>query len=987
MKKRMLRLLSLLLIPILLLLFSAFCLPAQYSHTYLAALVDKAKALKNAQSPRVILVGGSGTAFQADCELLETLLPGRRAVNFGLYAELGTAVMLELCLPDVQSGDIVVFSPELSGQTLSDWFGAESMWQAAEEAPALLARLDASRWEAMLAAFPRYAAQKARFFLFGGKPEGNGVYARAAFTDRGDIRPSLRSANQMIGGWDANMPLRFDPSLPTEELIARVNAFASACEKKGAKLYFRFCPMNADAMPEEEKQKAAAFTAQLQEQLRCDILGSADRALMASGWFYDTNFHLNGAGAQKNTLLLAQELAQALGVDLPASLPEPTLPEAEDAFSPNGEKEDEACFVYDASQPGALIITGLTEEGKAREALAVPAHHSGLPVLSFTADAFAGNHKLRELTIQSNIRAIPDGAFRDCDSLTAIVLLQEEPSRCAVGKDLLLGTSARVLVPEGRYGSYCTDYFWAPHAARLQPIADLNAPSPTPAPTESPAPKRVWRIRYEGNGGTVRGQEKTSLSREITYAHRRENTLQGTVWFQREGWLLTGWSTEKEGGGLSVGLGSRIDPHQAETLYAQWLPCAPDEDFSWAIEGQSAVITGYRGKDAVCVLPEAHDGLPVRVIRAGAFADRQFSRLVLSPSLRTVEAGAFVNCEIQEMLLYDSLREISDFSFSACALPRTLRINAAVSPAYSGSYFDAFQDKYDYLLSLRGKKKLVLSSGSSGRYGYASPLLKEAFPDLEPVNMGVYAYTSALPQLQLILPQMEEGDILLYSPEFDAVQEQFCVSSRLDAGFWAMMESNYDTASMLDMRAFSGVFDSLGEYLRVRARMPARDYALSPAHFDDDGNAYDFSTYNQYGDFILPRPLGDTDERLRHNIADYTANSFPPETVQCLNAALAPFTEKGVSVYFTYTPRNVNSLTEESTLENRAALHEHLKAGLSVPVISEIEDSLLPGRYFWLIDSHTGDEGAIIRTRRVIRDLEHVLHPISEPQEERSPGS
>ena len=45
-----------------------------------------------------------------------------------------------------------------------------------------------------------------------------------------------------------------------------------------------------------------------------------------------------------------------------------------------------------------------------------------------------------------------------------------------------------------------------------------------------------------------------------------------------------------------------------------------------------------------------------------------------------------------ELVLFDSLREVGDDCFSDCALPRTLRINAAVAPVYSGSYFDTFSD-------------------------------------------------------------------------------------------------------------------------------------------------------------------------------------------------------------------------------------------------------------------------------------------------------
>ena len=209
-KKQAVCLAVLLLIVPALLLFFAFCLPAQYGKTYLAALADKAAALDRAESPKIVLIGGSGAAFGFDCELLEKQFPDYQAVNFGLYAGLGTTVMLELALPSLSSGDIVIFSPELSKQTLSDWFDALSMWQAAEENPALLLCLDASRWQDMLAAFPHYAAQKARFVLFGTGADGTGIYARSSFTEKGDILPSLRPANQMPGGWDMNMPLRFD---------------------------------------------------------------------------------------------------------------------------------------------------------------------------------------------------------------------------------------------------------------------------------------------------------------------------------------------------------------------------------------------------------------------------------------------------------------------------------------------------------------------------------------------------------------------------------------------------------------------------------------------------------------------------------------------------------------------------------------------------------------------------------------------------------
>lgn len=42
-------------------------------------------------------------------------------------------------------------------------------------------------------------------------------------------------------------------------------------------------------------------------------------------------------------------------------------------------------------------------------------------------------------------------------------------------------------------------------------------------------------------------------------------------------------------------------------------------------------------------------------------------------------------------------------------------------------------------------------------------------------------------------------------------------------------------------------------------------------------------------------------------------------------------------------------------------------------VISELEDSLYPGTYFYLIDSHLSSQGAALRTRQVIESLKPWL--------------
>ncbi len=951
----------------------AFALPAQYDQAYLAGLQDKWDALAAAPSPRIVIAGGSGAAFGVRCDLLEQELPGYSVVNFGLYAGLGTTVTLELIRPLLRSGDIVIFSPEQSAQTLSDFFHAPSMWQAADGRPELLSALDGRRWGPMAGAFPAFAGDKARLCRDGSAPAGEGVYARSSFNHYGDMDCPGREQNVMAGGFDPNMPISFDPALPSEDFFAAVNGFARWCGEHGVTLCYRFCPMNAAAIPDGGLSRLDGYANVLRERLDCPVLGDPAQAVLDAGWFFDTNFHLNASGAVANTAILAGELKAALDIPGPVSIPLPELPPLAGAGLTEGDNRDGGCFLYEDAGDGLRLI-GLTTEGAGRESLTLPVSHGGMPVVSLAPAVFAGNARVREIVVQGNLRGLEDGSFEGCAALERLMLAQADPEKCAVGPGLLKGTDALVYVPPGRLSAYATNYFWAAHASRLREDSQTaQLPEPSAAPSAPPAVSGP-SIRYEGNGGTLRAWEGDAIALPVDNAHLRVNTAQGTGYFRREGYVLTGWNTAPDGSGERIGLGSRTERRDGLALYAQWAKVSPEGSFSYEFREGQAWITGYSGAAPRCVVPEELGGSPVRGICAGAFRDGAFEELILPHTLYTVEGGAFHGCAVREITLFDTLREVSDESFQDCRGLKTLHVNAATSPVYSGSYFDTFSDKYDWLLSLKGRKKLVLASGSSGRYGYDSPALAAAFPDYVPANMGVYAYTNALPQLELIRGLMEEGDVLLSAPEFDAAEEQFCASSRLDAPFWAMMESNYDAAALLDLRNYSGVLDSLGEYLAARRGMAGRNYGESPASYDDDGNRYAFATYNQYGDLTLPRPNGERDVCLRHNIADYTTANITPGRVEALNDVYRRFLDGGIAVYFTYTPRNRNSLTADSTPATRRELHNYLTEHLCVPVISDIEDSLYAGNYFYLIDSHLSGEGAAIRTKRVIEDLRPYLN-------------
>ena len=543
------------------------------------------------------------------------------------------------------------------------------------------------------------------------------------------------------------------------------------------------------------------------------------------------------------------------------------------------------------------------------------------------------------------------------------------PSECTVSGGLLRGTDAWILVDSELEAAYKTDYFWAVHAARVRGMHE-TAEDDTVQSTVSPTPiAEASGIRFDGNGGYATGEPTSDfLEIPLSQTHLRTNTPDALA-FTRPGYALIGWNTAADGSGVMTSPGSRFDARPGMTLYAQWMQETSEARFSWQEEEGAAWITGYTGTEETCVLPSALGGLPVRGIRANAFQNAAMGILAIPSTITVIEPFAFSGCSVQTLYLYNTPETVSDDSFSDCKQLKTLHVGAASPPVYSISYYAAFADKYDWLLNLAGQKKLVLFSGSSTRYGYDSEALRRAFPDYQPANMGVYAYTNALPQIDLILRCMEPGDVLLHAPEFDCLNFQTCENNLLDFHFWAMMEANYDCVSLLDISAYSRVFDSLQQYLSIRKGLPARSWEESPNGYDDDGNFMNMPTYNQYGDFIMLRANNKMDVMLKFVRPEYTPAPFTDARLDSLNAVYQRFLDKGVQVLFTYTPRNRSSISEDSTPENRKALDRLLREKLCVPVISDIEDSLMSGVYFFVIDSHLSSEGVRLHTLQIIDDL------------------
>ena len=403
-------------------LICGFGLPVQFGDTFMGELKSKYERLKETSGKRIVLVGGSGVAFDCDSALMDDFFPSYEIVNFGMYAGLGTKAVMDLSENYIHEGDIVILSPEQSEQTFSDYFNGEYMWQAADGAFGMLRDLKSENFEAMLGNFPRFALEKLNYVMKGQKPQTDSIYQKKSFNTYGDIELDTCRENILPNGYDVNQKVRFTEDVVQPEFMDYMNDWAKRLEKKGAVVWYRYCPVNKLSV--EDMDDLAAYDVFLRQKLDFPGIGNPENSLMEAEWFFDTNFHLNQPGKEVNTVQLIRDMKAMLGDDRAVTVELPEKPHR---------------TWGDVSAETRIWTAKDSETYQGEETIVIP----------------------------ENVTQIEDYAFSNCAGLKQIVLEQKDPSKCIVGQHLLDGTGAEILVPQMSVDSYKRNYFWSVYAGRI----------------------------------------------------------------------------------------------------------------------------------------------------------------------------------------------------------------------------------------------------------------------------------------------------------------------------------------------------------------------------------------------------------------------------------------------------------------------------------------------------------------------------------------
>jgi hypothetical protein len=302
-------------------------------------------------------------------------------------------------------------------------------------------------------------------------------------------------------------------------------------------------------------------------------------------------------------------------------------------------------------------------------------------------------------------------------------------------------------------------------------------------------------------------------------------------------------------------------------------------------------------------------------------------------------------------------------------------------PVRPDHYLLAAQDKYRRLED-KSRPRIILVGGSNLAFGIMSGQLAAHY-DYTPVNLGLHAGTGLKLWLNMVQEHVRQGDLVLIVPEYRVMTDRRMfngVEKQLDelVRVWPETERFLEPSALVrakrfaDERALGRLHDVVNAaWRRVwRQRRPAAP--TTPASPDTVAakSVYVRSGFNDYGDLTshYGEPVNQArSKRLRFQFTE-AASAYG---IDYLNAFAQYCQKRGAQVFFAYSP-----VSEDSFADFRPAFeawHRHLRDKLAFPVLHGPEVSVFPDELFFDTPSHLTGEGALRRTKMLVKALEPFL--------------
>lgn len=432
--------------------------------------------------------------------------------------------------------------------------------------------------------------------------------------------------------------------------------------------------------------------------------------------------------------------------------------------------------------------------------------------------------------------------------------------------------------------------------------------------------------------------------------------------FTRDGYVLLGYSFDQNGGGQLIRPGHKYSlpsKNAKQNLYCVWAKETNSANFKI---NQSGYITAYNGSDSVVYIPRKIGGKTVVGISAGAFANnKNITEVHITSSITTVEERAFASCtNLKTVTLYDSIKTISDASFTGSPV-KTVRMCAGKTPRYMKSS-ETYGIKYERLVNTKGQKRVIIVAGSSALYGIDTNYMESLFKNgYTVVNFGTTGNMNIPFFLDAISPLLTSNDIVVFAPE------QYGLHAYHTNGNPELPNANlqgvatcYNLFENIDVSVYTNVFDAIGQYGAISAKMKSQNW-------NDYGEKID-----TYGDLATSTSKMNSSNFCHGANGTFRFNQtvIPSQFIPNLNRAINTAKQTGAQIVFSYPPHNKNNV-EKSSLNDNAynSYNAWISQTVHCTLISDVRNYLYGGEYFDNTDYHLNSPGRKLHTKQLATDI------------------
>lgn len=324
----------------------------RYSNTADGAFAVKLSRLLAARdNKKVVVISGSSTYQGLGTEYMEALFDGEyTVVNFGTTRTRPGLFYLEAMSHFTDSDDIVIYAPENSSFMMGETYLNYKMLYETEGMYNLYRYVDISNYHGYFSSFAelnrdyRYTRQERRYEnicevksinKYGDyQHKDRAAYECTYYADAYHITFNNRFKSMQEGPWSdvENQEKNKDytdltnptwKSIDTPEMLRQMNFAITAAKSSGARVYFGFCPADANALVDEAKNEEwlLRYDEMILENYCFDgIVGTCADYVFNHKYFYDCAFHPNDYGRTYRTYLLYRDISSILGIKNPTGI-------------------------------------------------------------------------------------------------------------------------------------------------------------------------------------------------------------------------------------------------------------------------------------------------------------------------------------------------------------------------------------------------------------------------------------------------------------------------------------------------------------------------------------------------------------------------------------------------------------------------------------------------------------------------------------------